>query len=83
MEATRLCQSNNLLQQLIEKVKDKSDILSRAVAVQTLSALAHTEHGYKWLSEIDVMSDLIGALEDDDPLAGLILPGMCSHSILS
>lgn len=73
-----MCDSNRLLHGLIYKVKDSGDILTQAVAVETLSQLVLCNHGYKWLVRQEVMGHLMHELsktEEEHPFCALIQPG--------
>lgn len=73
--AMRTCETNHLLHALITKVKDSTDVLSQAVAIETMSHLAASHHGYVWLVKQDMMSYLMSQLDsEDDPFAALIKP---------
>ncbi|XP_067930380.1 26S proteasome non-ATPase regulatory subunit 5-like [Watersipora subatra] len=76
-DALRLCIDNEILHQFIIKVKDDSDILSQSVAIEMLERLARTELGYDWLLGQEVMTDLVGTLDDaDNPLSSFIQPAV-------
>lgn len=80
-DALRLCIDNEILHQFIIKVKDDSDILSQSVAIEMLERLARTELGYDWLLGQEVMTDLVGTLDDaDNPLSSFIQPGKAYRS---
>jgi hypothetical protein len=76
--ALNFCRSNCLLSALISKLHDSSDVLSQVVAIETLSRLTASYHGYEWIRDEGVLSYLMRLLRETsqvNPFVGLIQPG--------
>jgi len=55
---------------------ESDDILSHLNCLELLTAIAVTSHGYQYLQEKGVLERFNNIIDDTNPLAGLLLPGL-------
>lgn len=81
--ALDICVQSGLLQRLINETLKDDDILAQLNAIELISDLACCSHGLMFLDQQGVVTKLESLMStfDDNPMAGLLLPGLVKHLV--